>query len=53
MGNYLFLVIIFLFMAIEVVNAYKFFRLKKNKLGIFSTLYFLIKKKKSLELEIF
>ena len=42
MGNYLFLVIIFLFMAIEVVNAYKFFRLKKIKLGIFSTLYFLI-----------
>ena len=42
MGNYLFLVIIFLFMAIEVVNAYKFFRLKKIELGIFSTLYFLI-----------
>ena len=42
MGNYLFLVIIFLFMAIEVVSAYKFFRLKKIKLGIFSTLYFLI-----------
>ena len=42
MSNYLFLVIIFIFMAIEVVNAYKFFRLKKIKLGIFSTLYFLI-----------
>ena len=42
MWNYLFLVIIFLFMAIEVVSAYKFFRLKKIKLGIFSTLYFLI-----------
>ena len=42
MGNYLFLVIIFLFMAIEVVSAYKFFRLKKIKLGIFSTLYFLV-----------
>lgn len=42
MGNYLFLVIIFIFMAIEVVSAYKFFRLKKLKLGIFSTLYFLI-----------
>ena len=42
MGNYLFLVIIFLFMAIEVVSAYKFFRLKKIKLGIFSTVYFLI-----------
>ena len=42
MGNYLFLVIIFIFMAIEVVSAYKFFRLEKIKLGIFSTLYFLI-----------
>ena len=42
MGNYLFLVIIFIFIAIEVVSAYKFFRLKKIKLGIFSTLYFLI-----------
>lgn len=42
MGNYLFLVIIFLFMAIEGVSAYKFFRLKKIKLGIFSTIYFLI-----------
>ena len=42
MVNYLFLVVIFLFMAIEVVSAYKFFRLKKIKLGIFSTLYFLI-----------
>ena len=42
MVNYLFLVIIFLFMAIEAVDAYKFFRLKKIKLGIFSTLYFLI-----------
>ena len=29
-------------MAIEVVSAFKFFRLKKIKLGIFSTLYFLI-----------
>ena len=42
MVNYLFLVIIFLFMAIEVVSAYKFFRFKKIKLGIFSTVYFLI-----------
>lgn len=42
MGNYLFLVIIFLFMAIEAVSAYKFFRLKKIKLGIFSAIYFLI-----------
>ena len=42
MWNYLFLVIIFLFMAIEVVSAYKFFRLKKIKLSIFSTIYFLI-----------
>lgn len=42
MWNYLFLVIIFLFMAIEVVSVYKFFRLKKIKLGIFSTIYFLI-----------
>ena len=42
MGNYLFLVVIFLFMAIEGVSAYKFFRLKKIKLGIFSTIYFLI-----------
>lgn len=42
MVNYLFLVVIFLFMAIEAVSAYKFFRLKKIKLGIFSTLYFLI-----------
>lgn len=42
MGNYIFLIIIFLFMAVEVVNAYKFFRLKKIKLGIFSALYFLI-----------
>ncbi len=42
MGNYLFLVIIFLFMAIEAVSSYKFFRLKKIKLGIFSAIYFLI-----------
>ena len=42
MGNYLFLVIIFLFMAIEGVSAYKFFRLKRIKIGIFSTIYFLI-----------
>ncbi len=42
MGNYLFLVVIFLFMAIEAVCAYKFFRFKKIKLGIFSTIYFLI-----------
>ena len=42
MVNYLFLVVIFLFMAIEVASAYKFFRLKKIKLGIFSTIYFLI-----------
>lgn len=42
MVNYLFLVIIFLFMAIEVVSTYKFFRLKKIKLGIFSLVYFLV-----------
>ncbi len=42
MINYLFLVVIFLFMAIEVVSSYKFFRLKKIKQGIFSLLYFLI-----------
>ncbi len=41
MVNYLFLVVIFLFMAIEVVCCYKFFRLKKIKLGIFSLVYFL------------
>lgn len=29
-------------MSIEVVSTYKFFRLKKIKLGIFSTIYFLI-----------
>ena len=42
MINYLFLVIIFLFMAIEIVSAYKFFRLKKIKMGLFSISYFLI-----------
>jgi len=42
MSNYLFLIVIFLFMSIEVVSTYKFFRLKKIKLGIFSTIYFLI-----------
>ncbi len=42
MGNYLFLVIIFLFMAIEAVCSYKFFRLKKIKWGIFSLVYFLV-----------
>ena len=42
MGNYLFLVVIFLFMAIEAVCAYKFFRLKKIKLGVFSTIYLLL-----------
>ena len=42
MVNYLFLVIIFLFMAIDVVSTYKFFRLKKIKLGIFSLIYFLV-----------
>lgn len=42
MSNYIFLVIIFLFMAIEATSAYKFFRLKKIKIGIFSTIYFLI-----------
>ena len=42
MVNYLFLVIIFLFMAIEAVSTYKFFRLKKIKLGIFSLVYFLV-----------
>ena len=39
MVNYLFLVIIFLFMGIEAVSTYKFFRLK---LGIFSLVYFLV-----------
>ena len=42
MGNYLFLVIIFLFMAIEAVCSYKFFRLKKIKWGLFSLVYFLV-----------
>ena len=42
MGNYLFLVIIFLFMAIEAVCTYKFFRLKKIKYGVFSLVYFLV-----------
>lgn len=42
MWNYLFLVIIFLFMAIEVVSTYMFFRLKKIKLGIFSLVYFFV-----------
>ena len=42
MVNYIFLVIIFLFMAIEVASTYKFFRLKKIKLGIFSLVYFLL-----------
>ena len=42
MGNYLFLVIIFLFMAIEAVCSYKFFRLKKIKWGIFSLVFFLV-----------
>lgn len=42
MVNYLFLVIIFLFMAIEAVCSYKFFRLKKIKWGIFSLVYFLV-----------
>ena len=40
MVNYIFLVIIFLFMAIEVASAYKFFRFKKIKLGLFSLVYF-------------
>ena len=42
MINLIFLIIIFLFMAIEAVCAYKFFRVKDIKLGIFSTIYFLI-----------
>ncbi len=42
MGNYLFLVIIFLFMAIEAVCTYKFFRFRKIKLGVFSFIYFLV-----------
>lgn len=42
MGNYLFLVVIFLFMAIEGVSAYKFFRFRKIKLGVFSAIYFFI-----------
>ena len=42
MVNYLFLVVIFLFMPTELPSAYKFFSLKKIKLGIFSIIYFLI-----------
>ena len=42
MVNYIFLVIIFLFMAIEVASSYKFFRFKKIKLGVFSLVYFLL-----------
>ena len=42
MGNYLFLVIIFLFMAIEAVCTYKFFFFFKIKWGIFSLVYFLV-----------
>ena len=42
MINLIFLVIIFLFMAVEVVCAYKFFRVKNIKLGIFSIIYFLL-----------
>lgn len=42
MVNYIFLVIIFLFMAIEVASTYKFFRFKKIKLGLFSLVYFLL-----------
>ena len=42
MGNYIFLVLIFLFLAIEAVCIYKFFRLKKWKVGIISLLYFLL-----------
>lgn len=42
MENYLFLVVIFLFMAIEGVSAYKFFRFGKIKLGVFSAIYFFI-----------
>ena len=42
MINLIFLVIIFLFMAIEVVCAYKFFRIKNIKLGIFSAIYFIL-----------
>lgn len=42
MGNYLFLVVIFLFMAIEGVSAYKFFRFRKIKLGVFLAIYFFI-----------
>ena len=42
MVNYIFLVIIFIFMAIEVASAYKFFRFKKIKLGLFSLVYFLL-----------
>ncbi len=42
MINLIFLVIIFLFMAIEVVCAYKFFRIKNIKLGFFSAIYFIL-----------
>ena len=42
MINLIFLVIIFLFMAVEAVCAYKFFRVKNIKLGIFSIIYFLL-----------
>lgn len=42
MINLIFLTIIFLFIAVEVVCAYKFFRVKDIKLGVFSTIYFLL-----------
>ena len=42
MINLIFLVIIFLFMAVEIVCAYKFFRVKDINLGIFSTIYLLL-----------
>lgn len=42
MLSYLFLVIIFLFIAIQGVSFYKYFRLKKIKLAIFTMIYFII-----------
>ena len=42
MVNFIFLIIIFLFMAIEIASSYKFFRFKKIKLGVFSLIYFLL-----------
>lgn len=39
MYNYLFLVLIFLFISIEIICSYKFFRLKRKGLGVVTALY--------------